>query len=224
MLRTLDDGSTLWLTPEVNCSMLVCYYLIPSHTCIFEVGRHRAFVAYELLVGILIAIILVRILPYCETNFVFIWPCLILPYGLTMPKYHISDTSDKIRSPPLPANYLTILPLQNMCTVANCLFLISLFRHLAQGISRVHLPPSATLECVVNNVLNRRMLRQHEGYAYRLEEWIDPESKPISEEAEASRKPLDLSMTIAEYTKNCGRTHFALIREHSAYYCSSFFL
>ncbi|KAM3177853.1 hypothetical protein ACTXT7_003742 [Hymenolepis weldensis] len=88
--------------------------------------------------------------------------------------------------------------------------------HLAQGISRVHLPPSATLECVVNDVLNRRMLRQHEGYAYRLEEWVDPDKKPTGEEAEVARKPLDLSMTIAEYTRNYASTHFALIREHKS--------
>lgn len=99
-------------------------------------------------------------------------------------------------------------------TKGSCTF-SSLFSHLAQGISRVHLPPSATLECVVNDVLNRRMLRQHEGYAYRLEEWVDPDKKPTGEEAEFARKPLDLSMTIAEYTRNYASTHFALIREHS---------
>ncbi|VDN99309.1 unnamed protein product [Rodentolepis nana] len=95
--------------------------------------------------------------------------------------------------------------------------------HLAQGISRVHLPPSATLECVVNDVLNRRMLRQHQGYAYRLEEWVDPDKKSTGggEEAVVARKPLDLSMTIAEYTKNYASTHFALIREHSTF--SSFY-
>ncbi|KAL5963633.1 Target of rapamycin complex 2 subunit MAPKAP1 [Taenia solium] len=90
--------------------------------------------------------------------------------------------------------------------------------HLAQGISLVRFPASATLKRVLEEAINRRKLRQHEGYAYRLEEWLDTDKQSrASEDQGASRRPLDLSMTLAEYTKNNPRPHFVLIREHSRY-------
>ena len=83
-------------------------------------------------------------------------------------------------------------------------------------------PPSATLERVLNEAINRRKLRQHEGYAYRLEEWVDLEKQAQLCEnqemgQETPRRSLDLSMTLAEYTKNNPRPHFVLIREHSTF-------
>ena len=83
-------------------------------------------------------------------------------------------------------------------------------------------PPSATLGRVLNEAINRRKLRQHEGYAYRLEEWVDLEKKTQPFEIrdlgqETARRSLDLSMTLAEYTKNNPRPHFVLIREHSTF-------
>lgn len=89
---------------------------------------------------------------------------------------------------------------------------------MAQGISLVRFPASAVLKRVLEEAINRRKLRQHEGYAYRLEEWLDPDKQPrASEDQGASRRPLDLDMTLAEYTRDNPRPHFVLIREHSAF-------
>ncbi|VDK32205.1 unnamed protein product [Taenia asiatica] len=114
----------------------------------------------------------------------------------------------------LVENVTTISPGQEV----NVEPLVYVTVHLAQGISLVRFPASATLKRVLEEAINRRKLRQHEGYAYRLEEWLDADKQPrASEDQGASRRPLDLSMTLAEYTINNPRPHFVLIREHSRY-------
>uniref|UniRef100_A0A5K3FIP5 CRIM domain-containing protein n=3 Tax=Mesocestoides corti TaxID=53468 RepID=A0A5K3FIP5_MESCO len=99
----------------------------------------------------------------------------------------------------------------------NAVPLVFVTVHLAQGISLVRFPVSATLETVLNEAINRRKLRQHEGYAYHLERWVDPELQQQSEDQQSARKPLDPSLTLADCQKDNMPLRFVLIREHSRY-------
>ncbi|VDM04711.1 unnamed protein product [Schistocephalus solidus] len=71
--------------------------------------------------------------------------------------------------------------------------------HLAQGISLLRFPVSATLQMVMDSAIKRRQLRQHVGYAYRLERWIEPtESHESSGIPLTSREPLDLTLRLSD--------------------------
>lgn len=87
---------------------------------------------------------------------------------------------------------------------------------------------SDTLETVLNAVIRRRQLRQHEGYTYHIQRWVDPDeqqskiSPPSSTAKDASeanatsslRKPLDLNLTLRDWQNQNLPLRFVLIREH----------
>uniref|UniRef100_A0A0X3NZI2 Target of rapamycin complex 2 subunit MAPKAP1 n=2 Tax=Schistocephalus solidus TaxID=70667 RepID=A0A0X3NZI2_SCHSO len=90
--------------------------------------------------------------------------------------------------------------------------------HLAQGISLLRFPVSATLQMVMDSAIKRRQLRQHVGYAYRLERWIEPtESHESSGIPLTSREPLDLTLRLSDCQEQDLPLRFVLIREHSRY-------
>ncbi|KAL7059499.1 hypothetical protein AAHC03_013251 [Spirometra sp. Aus1] len=90
--------------------------------------------------------------------------------------------------------------------------------HLAQGISLLRFPVSATLQMVMDCAIKRRQLRQHVGYAYRLERWIDPtESHDNAGVAPTLREPLDLTLRLSDCQELDMPLRFVLIREHSRY-------
>ncbi len=90
---------------------------------------------------------------------------------------------------------------------------LPLFRHLAQGISLMRFKASETLEIVFNAAIKKRQLKQHEGYAYHLERWVDPDQP--ADEQQSARKSLDLSLTLADCQRDNMPLRFVLIREHS---------
>ncbi|VDN10938.1 unnamed protein product [Dibothriocephalus latus] len=88
--------------------------------------------------------------------------------------------------------------------------------HLAQGISLLRFPVSATLQIVMDSAIKRRQLRQHVGYAYRLERWIDPtEPSDSAGVPPTSREPLDLTLRLSDCQEQDLPLRFVLIREHS---------
>lgn len=88
---------------------------------------------------------------------------------------------------------------------------------MAHGISVFQSPTTATLSTVLERAIIRRRLRQHGGYAYKLELLSNFTKQFSFDQEDVQQSNLDLNQTLNDLIDQNIPLQFVLVRENSKY-------